>query len=36
MNLRVTAPRNGQKKGVRLAKDFTEIPKTVRGVSAGA
>jgi len=36
MSLRIAAPRNGQKKGVRLAKDFREIPKSVRGVSARA
>jgi len=36
MLLRVTAPRNGQRKGIHLASDFTQIPESVRGISRGA
>jgi len=36
VTLRLNAPLNFQKKGVRWAKDFTEIPTTVRGVSRRA
>lgn len=34
--LRLDAPRNSQVKGVRFAKDFTEIPESVTGVPAGS
>ena len=34
--LRVTAPRNSQKKRIRWARDCTEIPSTVLGVAPGA
>jgi hypothetical protein len=33
--LRIDPPRNGQKKRIRWAKDYREIPSMVRGIRAG-
>ena len=33
--LRINEPRNGQRKGVSWARDFVELPPTVRGSSGG-
>lgn len=35
VRLRIAPPRNNQKKGIQWAKDYEDIPASVRGVSAG-
>jgi hypothetical protein len=36
VSLRITPPRNGQVKNIRLASNYTEIPERLRGLPEGA